>query len=137
MPDLEKTVHGLESLWKCVSPVVHDCANCPYRENHVECKRRVISDALSLLKAQQPKVMTLEELKNKKEEPIYFESHGTYMGKDCFWILPALFTPTGLMRYLHPLGSHYSELGLYSYGKNWRCWTSKPTEEQRRAVEWG
>ena len=22
------------------------------------------------------------------------------------------------------------------YGKSWRCWTSRPTDEQRKAVKW-
>lgn len=93
-------------------------------------------NSLELLSDQEPRVMTLEEVKASIGEPIYFESRGTYMGKDGFWILPALFTPSGLMRYVHPLSSHYSELGLYSYGKSWRCWTSRPTDEQRKAVKW-
>lgn len=23
-----------------------------------------------------------------------------------------------------------------SYGKTWRCWTARPTDEQRKAVKW-
>ena len=29
------------------------------------------------------------------------------------------------------------ELNLFSYGETWRCWTYRPTDEQREAVKWG
>lgn len=28
------------------------------------------------------------------------------------------------------------ELPILDYGKTWRCWAEKPTEEERRAAEW-
>lgn len=28
------------------------------------------------------------------------------------------------------------ELPVSDYGKTWRCWAEKPTEEERKAVEW-
>lgn len=28
------------------------------------------------------------------------------------------------------------ELDSENYGKTWRCWTAKPTDEQRKAVKW-
>lgn len=28
------------------------------------------------------------------------------------------------------------ELPVSDYGKTWRCWASKPTEEERKAAEW-
>lgn len=27
-------------------------------------------------------------------------------------------------------------LNINNYGKTWRCWTAKPTDEQRKAVKW-
>ena len=54
MGELKKVIRGLESLWKCISPVSHTCGDCPYQDNRVECKRRVITDALALLKEQKP-----------------------------------------------------------------------------------
>ena len=92
--------------------------------------------ALYPVKAQEPRILTPEEVKVSIGGPIYFESRGTYMGKTGFWILPALFTETGLMRYVHPQSNYYSELGLHAYGKVWRCWTARPSDEQREAVKW-
>jgi hypothetical protein len=96
-----------------------------------------------LLKVQAPRVMTLEELKNNVDNPCWFESHGTYMGRKGFWIIPYMFSVTGMMSYVFPLmqtdergNTHYSELGTYVYGKVWRCWTSRPTDEQMKEVKW-
>ena len=49
----EQVIKGLESVYRCVSPVSHTCGECPYQDNHVECKRRVLKDALALLKEQE------------------------------------------------------------------------------------
>ena len=39
--------------------------------------------------------------------------------------------------YVPYIGTEYSDtVRLDDYGKTWRCWTSMPTEEQRRAVAW-
>lgn len=29
-----------------------------------------------------------------------------------------------------------STLDFYAYGKDWRCWSTKPTDEQREATAW-
>lgn len=48
-------------------------------------------------------------LEDSKEEPIYFY----YIGTDFF--------------------NHFNQ---NTYGKTWRCWSAKPTEEQRESVKW-
>ena len=103
----------------------------------------VIVDAIVLLREQEPRVITREELKQFEGSPCWFESHGTYMGKGGFWIIPYMFTCYQTMYYVFPLLSanergniHYSELGLSAYNKAWRCWTTRPTEEQREATPW-
>lgn len=136
MAEREKVIRGLESLWRCVSPVCHTCGDCPYQDNHVECKRRVVMDAHALLKEQEPRVMTVDEV------------------RDCVdYVWSEIFTPMNERRCLIycPIGQNqgYSEMAdLHedsgqswarrwdNYGKTWRCWTSRPTEEQRKAVKW-
>jgi hypothetical protein len=129
-----RIIVGLEDAKEIISTVAEGIDRDNYR--CLSSAETNINDAIVFLKEQQPRLMALEELINKIGKPVYFESHGTYMGKDGFWILPALFTQSCLMRYVHPLSSHYSELGLYCYYKTWRCWTSRPTDEQREAVKW-
>lgn len=102
---------------------------------------QLLIDALSLLKAQEAKVITQEELKQFVGRPCWFESHGTYMGKEGFWIIPAMFRMFSagmIMSYTSVLNGAggCSELGLSAYNKAWRCWTAIPTTEQREAVKW-
>ena len=54
MANIDKVIKGLEGIYRCVSPVNHTCGDCPYQDNHVECKRRALNDALNLLKDQEP-----------------------------------------------------------------------------------
>ena len=108
----------------------------PYRTIDLQ----LLMDALALLKAQETKVITQEELKQFVGRPCWFESHGTYMGKEGFWIIPAMFhmfSVGTVMSYTSILNgaADCGELGLSAYNKAWRCWTSQPTNEQKMAVK--
>jgi len=99
-------------------------------------------DVIDLLKEQEAHVMTLEELAFY-DSGLYVETHN-----GC---------PEGLTDELWPALVHLycvlqnSEYGYVSfanwnadtydfeakdYNVNFRCWTSKPTDEQRQAVKW-
>lgn len=74
MPDREKVIKGLEGIYRCISPVNHTCGDCPYQDNHVECRRRALSDALTMLKEQEaipPHYTRLEYLVSGKVVEIY------------------------------------------------------------------
>lgn len=130
MPDREKAIKGLEQF-------IADFK--PFCGNKADWQR--VYDAIALLKAQEPKVMTLEEVqKTPYTTPIY-----------CEWregeVHTALIRPTQKMRvkgYVE-MYTDDEDIGLLnyemhimdSYGKTWRCWTSRPTDEQREATPWG
>ena len=86
-----------------------------------------------LLKEQEPRVLTFEEmdsLANKREETVvYLERrwdtniYGAIAGH-CNGVLPNL-SCIGTMRNV-----------IQQYNQTWRCWSSKPTDEQREAVPW-
>ena len=59
MTDIEKAIKGLEGIYRCVSPVTHTCGDCPYQDNHVECKRKALSDAIAMLKEQKAEIDSL------------------------------------------------------------------------------
>lgn len=71
MPDRKKTIKGLECCLVSDEDWFYHCDECPYRAT--EDERKVIdlrchleelrSDALELLKEQEPRVLTLEEAK--------------------------------------------------------------------------
>jgi len=80
-----------------------------------------------LLTAQEPRVMTLEEIKDYLDDPggdkkpLWLEWHS----------IPAL---SGWV-----LASQVSDLMkryMDSYNNTWRPWTSRPTDEQREATSW-
>ena len=86
-------------------------------------------DALELLKEQEPRVLTLEEV--LKANPVWFETHGL--------LLPAIIdheeSKAGDCVIVFGVfdGSYYP---INRYNKTWRCWTARPTDEQRERIPW-
>ncbi len=127
MTEWEKVTRGLESIWKCISPVSHTCADCPYQDNRVECKRRVITDALALLKEQKARLLTLEEVE-KNEEWMWVECISGY----CGWNRQDKEDNYSCMIAWNDNTVNRKDY----YGKSWRCWSSRPSLEQMRNTKW-
>lgn len=120
MVDREKVIKGLESL----------------EMRLVECGDKldasVVQYALAILKAHEPRVMTLEEVKMLDSDYYYLESMRS-PGKELREIVGAY----GLTCVTWPSITWARQtMGDSGYGKTWRCWTARPTEEQRKAVKW-
>lgn len=114
------------------------CFACPYNdgvENNVECKQKWADDALELLKEQEPRVLTLGDLRDIGS--VWALNTPPYL---CMDINP---------RYRRIVGSWVAWRNIYelisglhptynadNYGKIWRCWSARPTDEQRKAVAW-
>lgn len=130
MPDREKVITAMDC---CMAG--GECDHCPYaRDNKqgYEGCYQMHADALALLKAQEPRVMTLEEVKMLDSDYYYLESMRS-PGKELREIVGAY----GLTCVTWPSITWARQtMGDSGYGKTWRCWTSRPTEEQRRATPW-
>ena len=129
MIDREKVIRGLEC---CAA----DCVDgCPYEDPSQCCSDVLAKDALELikelLKAQEPRVLTLEEA----------------LGSDICWIevkrikslsvASIVVNPERLeCATISRIGVPDSMLPFDIYGEEWRCWSARPTEEQRKAVPW-
>lgn len=88
--------------------------------DYVDCVRTdLLQYAVALLKEQEPRLLTLEEWENA-QEPL----DGECM---CYEI-----KKYGLKAMLVKVYKGCKEL----YGKEFRCWTSRPTDEQRKAAAW-
>ena len=117
MDRLEKVIKGLESLHERLLDAATLDSIAMLDEN-------IVSDALALLKAQEPRVITLEEVKQwcethpQKQNPIWVEFQHGY-GIDGWRVG---FINSGLLAWCK-----YKEA---------RCWTSRPTDEQREAIPW-
>jgi len=131
----EEVIRGLEC---CISgnPAICKRVGCPYAEEHDgigdTCIDHLMADALALLKAQEPRVMTVEEVKAFEWDYCYLEQE-RQPGKEYRMIMGdyALTCITWPC-----ITSMRIEYGDSSYGVKWRCWTSRPTDEQREAVPW-
>ena len=103
------------------------------------------------------KPLTLDEFCEYMNCPVWFESHGTYMGMSGWWMIPQkilevsglgpygrYYTETDerigknrVIRFVCARSSQSSELGLDAYGSVWRAWATKPTAEERIRAKWG
>ena len=87
-----------------------------------------------LLKEQEPRVMTLEEVKRSAGETVWAERWGDSK------TIVAQFAPYDTIDdsfYFFTIGNSVSyKVYTEDYYKDWRCWTSRPTDEQRKAVKW-
>ena len=92
-------------------------------------------DALALLKAQEPRVMTLGDLRDigsvwELNTPPYLwmEINPSYRWTRGFWV--AWREIYDMIDGLHPT------YDADNYGKMWRCWTSRPDEKRREETPW-
>lgn len=125
----EKVIRGLEC---CLSP--NDHQNCPYDgigKTYSHCLKQLVTDAFALLKEQEPRVMTFEEIKDNMGVPVWVE-----YADDENWNgygVPTSDLETCIMIF----GANaYCVHNARSVNVSWRCWTSRPTPEQMRETKW-
>ena len=145
MAELEKVIKALEN---CTDEI--KCRDCPWETCETFCLSvKVPLDlakaALSLLKAQEPRVMTIKELE-ETEEPVFIELKTK--GDDdkaltCFGLLSELdnlafhFIIDQWLLDEEPFCKIYGcELKRKEYNIQWRPWNKRPTIKQMKAVKW-
>jgi len=144
MAELEKVINALECRLDINHEKCKHCLSCQYRvdTDHLEwtCMAdSILTDALSLLKAQEARVMTLEEVKGMKRLAICAVEQRSKVIKNTFNAEYGGIVTLG--------NENFLDFGLYGdtnryrrteagYGKTWRCWTSRPTDKQREEVKW-
>jgi hypothetical protein len=120
MPDREKVIKGLEHAVDVFDGRIFG----PMYDMWMDATK----DALALLKAQEPRVIKVGDVRNwvnsdrVTREPIVFEIRGGV----CVWIVD------DEVRGLPGEADLSSDL----YGKTWRCWTSRPDQATREATPW-
>lgn len=143
MPDREKVIRG----YGCC--LEEECNECPFVDGvyctailkkgkgMVEIPVDLAKDVLALLKAKEPRVLTLEEVAGKTRDDVVYLEHMDG-GLICQPAIPLGDSPFD-DAYLN-FAAGWRTAGNYpkkNYGETWRCWTSRPTEEQRREAAWG
>lgn len=147
MPDaenLKKVKKALECCAKKVCIYKDTEKKCPYWElcgeyegSFEDCTTALSKDALALLKAQEPRMMSLEEVLNAENtaEPLWCEfidcAHGS-------WRMGWKLKTKGKREVQHIFENPLERAIVWEsqYEKGWRCWTSRPTNEQREATPW-
>lgn len=127
MADREKVIRGLEACARDVG-IMH-CRECPY--NGISCITPLLRDALALLKEQEARVMTLEELQaietpwNRNTPPYLFvEERSSTEARWMSW------------GFMHDCVRLLGTMGVQNYGTKWRVWNLQPTPEQMRDTPW-
>ena len=132
MPDREKLIRAL--MFCCYDIHDGDCnPDCPY---HDACSDgspvpAVLYDALALLKEQEPRVMTLEELQaigtqwNRNTPPYLLVEERSDTGSR--WM------SWGFMRDFVRL---WGTMNAKNYGSKWRVWNLQPSPDQMRDTPW-
>lgn len=138
MEQFEKVCKGLE----CHSATGTCAGKGPYYSPDI-CSEPLCRDALALIRQQQeriksleeaqtPRVMTLEEVHDMSWDYCYLEEEvikdnilQKYCGKHR---VKCITWPS--------IASCVLTFGDDAYGKRWRCWTQRPTDEQREATQW-
>ena len=99
--------------------------------------------ALDILKAQIPRVMTLEEVMGHYSLPPVFVDDLSAQEDYYEDIQPLYFDfpksdeePWVVHWRGHAQVARYLNEWKDTYNKKWRCWTAKPSDEQRRGTPW-
>lgn len=156
-PDLEKAIRGLEICIENIDKA--ECpAECPYYEKCVAYDRRCIfqplmRDALSLIRQQakihelQTKVHELQTAQTAKWMTLEYVRECLHDG-DVAWLEhydKSQVIPGIRFRLINEGGDEAIEFHVMDgfiaarlayYGKEWRCWTQRPTDEQREEAKW-
>ena len=130
MSEREQVIRGLKC---CIMRNPEDkmrCGECPYNDPNTYCLNRLKMDALALMKKQEPRVMTKDEVMALEEgEVAWLEERFERAGKS--FIAPMMSDGKGKMMGTY---AHLSVAVMHSRGR--RFWTARPTEEQREAEAW-
>jgi hypothetical protein len=139
MTKREKVIKGLE---KCRRYECDDCTEKCASQFPGDCTAYddFVDSALALLKAQEPRVMTLGEIDNALKMPLWKETKRAHKDLYTGWVLAYDIQKglgiTGTRLGMSEPSGRVVWYGLDDYGKTWRCWTSRPTDEQRESVKW-
>ena len=131
-PDGQATYHyDINPYWDMFKCRVREFA--PEWDGHTPAQA---IERIGKLKAQEPRVMTLEEVQqhNNQDGCVWFEQPtynavAAFVRKDEFEI--EVISPYILGE---PINHGYWLSS--NYNVTWRCWTSRPTDEQREVVKW-
>ena len=133
MPDLDKIIKG----WGCCRN--GSCFSCPYNDDideKGECKQGWGDDAFALLKAQKPRLITLEEIEHETWPMWYEERNGLTTWALCTNATVGDALEVTSFEFFENYDNSYLREDADTYNICWRMWTAQPTQEQMEATPW-
>lgn len=143
MTDAEKRDKVIRGLECHATKGFVACQDCPYYPDEliyeddddmegIICEEKLAADAIALLKEQEPRVMTLEELQAietpwNRNTPPYLWVEGRSATTESRWMS---------WGFMHDFVRLPGTMGVQNYGSKWRVWTLQPTPEQMRETPW-
>lgn len=133
---IQRIIELLEIEHECILRNSHDdcdrnCADCDLVQDDGDL-HEMYTDVIALLKEQEARVMMLDEVKTFAWDYCYLEEE-RLPGKE----YRAVCGDYALTCITWPcIASMRIQHGDDSYGKKWRCWSAKPTDEQRQEIKW-
>jgi len=126
-------IHNLES---CLAIQCDDCIQEHASHYPLDCEAydSFIRSAVELLRAQEPRVLTLDEVVNS-DAPIVVDYYDMPL---CYASFERDVSSKKWARFYTFGEEDFIKLLIEDYNKRntWRCWSSKPTDEQREATSW-
>ena len=131
MTDREKVIKGLECCG--YSHFMDKCQDCPY--DGKDCFKRLKDDAIALLKAQEPRVLSVADIIDAHITPDIIWVERRRENDICVGVWQIDHYEMAQDGVIDDLGEEIAEMPD-AYNTLWRCWTSRPTDEQREATSW-
>ena len=92
-------------------------------------------DALALLKSQEPQVLSFDVVKaiSKSDSTVYVERRTKKFYEEMAFVhVEPVYGESVIFHGQKSIFSHTTR----DYGKEYRCWTSRPSKEQMEATPW-
>lgn len=139
---IQRMIELLEIEHECMLRGSHDdcdrnCADCELVQDDNEL-HEMYTNVIALMKEQQPKVLTVDQLEDALDTVVWLETPVSENLADGYSLIMAYSHKYGYMLFDSPFGDNPSQdrLEYSEYGRSWRCWDKRPTDEQRQAVSW-
>lgn len=148
MADREKVLMGLTCCANLDAWSERVCHKCPYNcdgDGNGGCEDHLIADAFALLREQEARVLSWEEVDKSGNLYVWTEIHSFYSGRGCLIYCTVVRSEffDELFRLREDSGQEwtrteedYNRDNYQGAHSGWRCWSARPTEEQRKAVAW-
>lgn len=136
-PDREKVIKELNDIHAVACGLGDD--ECYLNSIGIKQLQTLINDATELLRVQTPRVMCAAEVADCPEGTVLWveERQGVTWNLFPLEIETSSSHPDTGTDYLFFITYHdIRKFECSEYNQTWRCWTSRPTDEQREATPW-